>query len=283
MGVGPMLKPAAVMFLARAGLRDPVVISQTCGRQAAVLRLRGLGGPLQDRELALKIYRPEYQGNTTEAVSEEADALHRFGLTLKDREAGVTCPQVVASDPNAGLLLTEWCDGLPLSQATNASDWDSRKRDIARRLVSSIRLLHSELAVPYGDFHSENVLVAAEGLYLVDPTYAGRYPRRLESTARGLLAFDLGYWAYSAAARAPGRTARGQVAIAWREIMFTRSLIGAALETDPQPRELLVKIDSCARDAASGLSRSRLGVVLRYISATIRRCMICSMMPFTVR
>lgn len=192
-----------------------------------------------ERLYALKHFRPDYTFTNAAAVRDEYTALQALAGALAGearRATGVLavrCPEPVAVW-DQGYLMT-WEAGIPLRSELTRPRYDRAARAaIARALVGAVADFHRCRQAAFADFHSGNVLVAADGsLVLIDPNPAnpGFYAGPI--AAHPPMAVDIAYWVFTEATRAVRRSVTEPRA-SWRRLALARALWRrAGIDADP--------------------------------------------------
>ncbi len=90
---------------------------------------------------------------------EEVEILHAAKL------AGVDCPKIFFADPESSEIIMEYVTGVLLKDATN--DKQFRKKEKYQRLGQYAAKLHAK-GIIHGDLTTKNVILAEEGMVLID-------------------------------------------------------------------------------------------------------------------
>jgi serine/threonine-protein kinase len=184
--------PEAVLAAAYPALRDcvsqgylvsadsegarPLEVSFAPGQRVAGGTVVRCVQALEDTELhqlvldsgvmaALKVLRPD-------RAASDVTGLRREALVLRHLD-GRVAPRLFEEGATDGRpwLAMEWCPGVPASRAATAArllpDADRRLLAIARRIAQAYAELH-EAGVVHADVHPGNVLVASDGVRVVD-------------------------------------------------------------------------------------------------------------------
>lgn len=187
--------------LARRGFENVRVVESRSGKQGTCFVLEGREGR---GKAVLKTMSPLRPANTPESAEREYKALELFYQETKAH------PNVGAPEPlehfggRLGYLMGH-VDAPGLEDLLEADRLDDEElRTVAGRVVSALGLYYDSVGELYGDFQPRNVLVRPSSLrvFLLDPTPTNSFQQMLgEGAPYSPASADLGYWAYSVAAR----------------------------------------------------------------------------------
>lgn len=271
--------PPVDEVLGALGYGGLIVVGHRSGTQSRVARVVATAPDGESVGLAVKAFRADAGLGAPDQVAREALALERFGRALATGGSGtwvgeVTCPQVVVSLPEQGVLVTTWQAGVALDDVLLGADVHERRR-LAGLVLDGLAAFHAACREPYGDAHPGNVLVDGRRVVLLDPTAADPRHRAIQAGVPALAA-DLGYWLHSATSQALGQAARGQLRLASTRLRFAVELLRVAEATSTDAQGLQRDVTTVARRhheriPAAGRGRAVRAVGCALVAAIERR------------
>jgi O-antigen/teichoic acid export membrane protein len=241
---------------------EPTIDARSCfverlseGGQAHIfaVRLQGKSSVQAERELVIKLYKPEASPTLAHAEFDALSRLHAVlaGASMNGWEIFVPAPLHICQSPLA--LVMGRVPGRPLQLCLEAGK-DPRHEilETVPRVVVAAAEQYWSTGQIYGELSFNNILcdVTARNLSFVDPGVPSESFCCNEVTKQWYPgSHDLGYLLYSTQARLKHHVANPRAGI--REQLFTENVLRAHLESIRSleaKQSLLIEIRACARE-----------------------------------
>jgi hypothetical protein len=202
-----LVEPLARALAAR-GISEAHIVTQRSGKQGTCFVIEVHPG---GEKVVLKVMEPSRPRNTPDSVEREYRALERFYESSRSH-SDVGIPEPIGLFREQRGYLMSYVEATSVEDLLGADLLGEEEiRTVAGRIASALELYHQSVGEMYGDFHPLNVLVRPSlEVVLIDPTPTSPFQ---ESVGEGLrhspASADLGYWAYSVAARSVKQILKG--------------------------------------------------------------------------
>lgn len=241
-----LLKPPFVELadrLGALGIVSVVVHGRARGGTSVCYFLR------TDGEMRDLVYKAPVDGE------EFGDEYELLSLAANGRGLAMRLPRPLALLSDGGYVM-ERLSGIPLRSSLRLAEGAERQR-LAADVLASVRSFHSALGRPYGDLHSRNVLVQADGqLAFIDPGHSADLNAAIAEWPQATpLAADVGLWLYNTCLD-------GSVAILknprqwWYVARFAVTLVATAAASESDPGAFAVSVFEVSGRHARRLRRS---------------------------